>query len=117
MKRSLLPLLLALAIPAAARAADPTYNGQVSAIFQAKCAACHGGFLPQGGLKLNSLKNTLKGGKNGKAVIPGNADDSLMVKQFYLPLTEKTHMPPKDVPQLTDAEIAVIKAWIDGGAK
>ena len=118
-RNTVLPLLIpsAVLLICGISSAETTYDADVEPIFKVKCAACHGGFLPQGGLKLNSLKNTLKGGKSGKAVIPGNAENSLMVKQFYLPMDAKTHMPPKDAPQLTSAEIATIRAWIDAGAK
>ena len=109
-------LFAALALPAAAGANEVTFENDVQPIFKAKCAACHG-LIPQGKLKLNSLKNILKGGQSGAVVIPGNADGSLMVKQFFLPLDAKTHMPPKDAKQLTAAEIATIKAWINGGVK
>ncbi|MEM7013101.1 MAG: c-type cytochrome domain-containing protein [Verrucomicrobiota bacterium] len=115
MKTRLFLLLAMIALPAAA-GADVTYKSDIAPIFKAKCVACHG-LIPQGKLKLNSLKNIMKGGANGAAVIPGNADGSLMVKQFYLPLDAKTHMPPKGSPQLTEQEIATIKAWINGGAK
>lgn len=110
------PVFAAMALPAAAGADEVTFKDDVQPIFKEKCAACHG-LIPQGKLKLNSLKNILKGGQSGAVVIPGNADGSLMVKQFYLPLDAKTHMPPKDAPQLTEAEIATIKAWINGGVK
>ncbi|MFT5467284.1 MAG: putative membrane protein [Verrucomicrobiales bacterium] len=115
MKSRFFPILAALALPAAAGADEVSFK-TVSPIFKAKCTACHG-LIPQGKLKLNSLKNVLKGGQNGKAVIPGDADGSLMVKQFFLPLEAKTHMPPMGAKQLTAAEIATIKAWIDAGAK
>lgn len=97
--------------------ADVTFDGQVNSIIQAKCIKCHGGFLPQGGLKLNSHKNALKGGKSGKVIIPGNAEGSILYKQFFLPTSSPQHMPPIAEPQLTSQEISTIKSWIDGGAK
>jgi len=111
---SLFLIAVALALPAGVSAA--TYKDDVSPIFKAKCVKCHGGLIPMGGLKMNSLKNILKGGNSGKVVVPGNAAASIMYQQFSLPLSNPKHMPPAAEPQLTSGEIATIKAWIDGGA-
>ncbi len=110
-------LALALAFTCSASHADPvTYDRNISAIFKAKCVQCHGGLIPQGGLKLNSLKNLKKGGKSGQVILPGNAEGSLMVSQFFLPESDPKRMPPMGAPQLTDVEIEQIRDWIDAGA-
>jgi len=96
--------------------AEVTWEGEVEVVMEAKCVKCHQGFFPQAGLKLNSRKNALRGGKSGPAIIPGNADASPMVRQFFLPPTNPKHMPPAVEPQLTEAEIELIRTWIDGGA-
>tara|TARA_R110002096_G_scaffold273422_3_gene467233 strand:- start:23549 stop:23902 length:354 start_codon:yes stop_codon:yes gene_type:complete len=117
MKRSTAILCASLFFNISAVKADVTFDSDISGIFKAKCSQCHGGLIPQGGLKLNSLKNIKKGGKSGNVIIPGNAESSLMVQQFYLPKTNPKRMPPMGAPELTEPEITKIRAWIDGGAK
>lgn len=117
MYRLLFCLCIFLTVNVCAVNAEVTFDSDISAIFKAKCSQCHGGLIPQGGLKLNSLRNIKKGGNTGKVIIPGNAESSLMVQQFYLPKTDPKRMPPMGAPELTESEIGKIRAWIDGGAK
>ena len=80
---------------------------------------------PAGGLRLDDKPAILKGGKHGKAVVPGKADESLV----YKVLKEKVKVgndeihampkakPGKDFTPINDDEIALVKKWIDQGAK
>jgi hypothetical protein len=104
--------------PRTVQADNPTFDGVIGAIFKAKCQKCHGGFLPQKGLKLNSLKNVLKGGQSGAVVIPGKPDSSILYRQFSLPITDPKRMPPAvEKNELTAAEKKNIRDWIASGAK
>jgi hypothetical protein len=58
----------------------------------------------------------MKGGKDGAVIIPGNAAKSEMAKRISLPRADDDHMPPKEKPQLTEQEIALIHWWIATGA-
>src|SRR5688572_30285383 len=100
---------------ASARAADaPTY-AQVHAIFAKHCLSCHDAKEADGELVLETHELLLKGGDTGPAVVPGKAAESLLVK--LIERTEKPFMPPpKKGEKLSDAEIAVVRAWIDAGA-
>lgn len=85
----------------------------VAPIFQERCAKCHIEDS-KSGLSLDSLENTLAGGKKGPDVVPGDSASSplyLMVAG----MAEK-RMPPKGEP-LSDEQIATIKQWIDAGAQ
>jgi WD40 repeat protein/mono/diheme cytochrome c family protein len=86
---------------------------QVEAIFQSKCVVCHGHTTRQGGLNLESFDSLMAGGKRGAPVIAGKSGESLLVK--YIDGTLKPRMPLGD--ELSVEEVAVIKAWIDAGAK
>ena len=67
----------------------------------------------------------LKGGKHGKAVIPGKGEESLLYKVLKEPVkieNEEIHTMPKarpgqDFTPIGDEEIELIKKWIDQGAK
>ncbi len=58
----------------------------------------------------------MKGGKNGVALMPGKAAESELMKRLLLPREDDDHMPPKEKPQLTESEIALIHWWIASGA-
>ena len=79
---------------------------------------------PGGGLRLDSKDAAMKGGKHGKAILPGNADDSLLYKVLKGSAEvdgDQVHMMPKGRPgqeskPLPDDKIDRIKHWIDQGA-
>jgi MYXO-CTERM domain-containing protein len=63
---------------------------------------------------LDSLDALLAGGKHGPAVVPGRPAESLLVKRTELPLEVDGHMPPKDKPQLTPSERALLASFVRG---
>ena len=109
------PLSLAVA-SFAAQADDIDFGRDVQPILAAKCSRCHGPEKRENGLRLDAGALVLRGGDNGPAVVAGKAAESLLV----LAVTGKTDlvskMPPKGEP-LTEAELTLIKRWIDSGAK
>ena len=117
--RALITLILFVAaIAPAARAADtakPPAYAQVHAIFAKHCLSCHDAKEADGELVLESHESLLKGGDTGKVIVPGKAGESLLVR--LIERTEKPFMPPpKKGDKLSDAEIGLIRAWIDAGA-
>jgi WD40 repeat protein len=92
-----------------------TYDKDIEPILSNKCAYCHSGNLKEGKLDMASYETLLKGGKRGPAVVPGKSADSLLVK--LAGKTVKPTMPPKKEEPLTPQELALIKLWIDQGAK
>src|SRR5438132_4926932 len=80
-----------------------------------KCARCHGATLQMSDLDLRSVAGMIKGGKSGPAIIPGHADDSLLIKRVTGEIKPQMPMPP--LAPLTADEIALLKQWIDQGAK
>jgi formate dehydrogenase gamma subunit len=87
--------------------ADATWDGEVAALFDPKCTACHGANLQTAGLDLSSYATALAGGGRGPGIVPGDAAASAVVQ-----IMESGAHPAL----LTDEEIAVLKAWIDAGA-
>jgi hypothetical protein len=82
------------------------------ALLEAKCLACHGS-LRTSDLDLRDRATILKGGKRGPAVVPGNAEASLLYKAVRR--AGDLQMPPGRTP-LTSAEVAVLRDWINAGA-
>jgi uncharacterized membrane protein/mono/diheme cytochrome c family protein len=92
------------------------YADIVQPLLQSKCYSCHGPNKQKGKLRLDQQENILKGGKEGKVIEPGKADESVMIERMLLPLTDEDHMPPKEKPQLTASEISLLHWWINTGA-
>ncbi|MBG98741.1 MAG: hypothetical protein CMN58_00170 [Solibacterales bacterium] len=88
----------------------PSFEEHISEIFTRKCIVCHGSDSPQGGLSLTTSAEVLRGGKTGPAVVVGSAERSLLVAKVV-----SGAMPPIN-DKLTASEIAIVRAWIDGGA-
>ncbi len=83
---------------------------------QARCYSCHGTNKQKGKLRLDQQEFILKGGKDGKVIEPGKADESEMIERMLLPLSDEDHMPPKEKKQLTLNEISLLHWWINTGA-
>ncbi|MFL5789181.1 MAG: c-type cytochrome domain-containing protein [Flavisolibacter sp.] len=92
------------------------YTDVIQPIFQTKCYNCHGPRRQKGGLRMDDPAALMKGGKDGEVIKPGNADNSELMKRLLLPAMTDHHMPPKEKPQLTDRQIALIHWWIDQNA-
>jgi uncharacterized membrane protein len=92
------------------------YRDLVQPILSTRCYSCHGESKQKGKLRLDQPDYILKGGKHEKTVVASHPDESEMINRLLLPLTEKNHMPPKEKPQPSPAEIAVLKDWIELGA-
>ncbi|MET0298998.1 MAG: c-type cytochrome domain-containing protein [Flavitalea sp.] len=91
------------------------YKEVVEPVFSSTCYSCHGDKKQKGKLRLDLPAEMLKGGKNGK-VIEATAEESELLQRMLLPIDDKKHMPPKDKPQPTKAEIELIHWWIESGA-
>jgi hypothetical protein len=65
-----------------------------------------------GGLQLDSLEHILKGGNSGPAVIPGDPDNSLLIRAVSY-RHERFKMPPQG--KLPEAQIADLREWVSAG--
>lgn len=92
----------------------------VHAIFQAKCVSCHGPEKQKGKYRCDTRAWAMKPGADGEAkpIIPGDGKNST-VYQMVLGIGDyaDSKMPPDGKNELTPAEVAVLKDWIDQGAK
>lgn len=88
----------------------------VQAIFDAKCTSCHAGAEAPRGLRLDSWDHLVAGSDAGEAIIAYDADNSLLV-ELATKLVGGPHPTEVDGPALTDDEIALLRAWIEEGAR
>ncbi len=96
----------------AATAAEPRFERDVKPIFAAKCEKCHSGEITKSGLDLRTAAAVKRGGDTGPSIVLGNSAKSLLFEQIT-----SGAMPPGKAAKLAPHEVAIIKAWIDGGAK
>jgi uncharacterized membrane protein/mono/diheme cytochrome c family protein len=92
------------------------YQEIIQPLLQNKCYSCHNKNKQKGGLRMDEQALLLKGGKNGLVLIPGKALESDLIKRISLPREDDDHMPPKEKPQLTEKEIALLHWWVTVGA-
>jgi uncharacterized membrane protein len=92
------------------------YDDVIEPILQTKCYSCHGASKQKGGLRMDDSVSLMKGGKDGKVIEPGRVDDSEMIRRLLLPVDDEDHMPPREKPQPTESQIALLHWWISEGA-
>src|SRR2546426_12675735 len=74
-----------------------TYAKDIRPLFEASCFRCHGEERQKGELRLDSLEAVLKGGADGKVVVPGASKQSLLLIAAAR-IDDETAMPPKPKP-------------------
>src|SRR5438477_9606105 len=90
------------------------YDRQVHPILAAKCFSCHSQEKRSGGLSLATYSDALNGGRSGAAIKPGSSAASLMVQRITGEMQPRM---PMGGPALSATEVAIIRAWIDQGAR
>lgn len=108
-------------LPAPASKAGVSWDKDIKPFLDASCGKCHGAEKPKGKYRVDSKEAFIKGGESDeKAVIPGKSADSIVV-HYVADLVTDMEMPPTDkrdkYPALTKDQIALLRAWIDQGAK
>lgn len=97
--------------------AQPVYATVIQPIFDKYCVSCHGAEKAKGGLRMDTVEHLRKGGDSGPLFDPPGAEYSLLGNRLNLPEDDDDHMPPAGKPQLSPAQLAVVKWWLDAGAK
>jgi WD40 repeat protein len=110
--------LLALAVSPLS-AADLDFYKDVYPFLKTNCISCHNKTTTKADLNMETPELMIKGGEAGTALVPGKSAESLVVAASLH--TQDMEMPPPNnksgAVNLTPAEIAILKQWIDQGAK
>ena len=94
----------------------------IKPIFEKSCFGCHGAKVrAKSKYFMNNRKTTIEGGSSKEAaIIVGKSEKSPLI-HLSADLIEEMEMPPIDnrekYPKVTKKQIALIRAWIDQGAK
>jgi hypothetical protein len=92
------------------------YKDVVEPILNTKCYSCHNANKQKGRLRMDDVLLLMKGGKHGEIIDLNNADSSEMIKRLLLPVDDEHHMPPKEKPQPTENQVALLHWWISNKA-
>ena len=119
--RTVPALLFSLCTVVADAAAPVSFNRDVRPILSDRCYGCHGPDANKGrkaGLRLDQLAGATKELKSGeRAVIPGDIENSEMVRRMLSTDPDDIMPPPELNRPLTKAEREVLIRWIKEGAK
>jgi hypothetical protein len=88
--------------------AAPDFTRDIQPVLQKRCYACHGPQMQMKNLRLDNRQSALR------AIQPGDSEHSRLVDM----ITGKDgkFMPPSG-PHLAQPEVALLRSWIDAGAK
>ncbi len=94
-----------------AASAQTTTWDDVAPIFSDNCTRCHGS-NGSAGLNLSSYSTAIRGSNNGPVLVAGDPDNSLLVRRIQGEIAPRM---PRGAPALSEEQIAMIVAWINGG--
>ncbi|MEO8166203.1 MAG: c-type cytochrome domain-containing protein [Betaproteobacteria bacterium] len=96
-----------------AAAEQLSFRNDVQPILKRHCWGCHSAAKPEGGLRLDTVADMLKGGDSGPLFEPGQPDESMLVQMI---VGNEPEMPKQQQP-LSVAKIQTLRHWILAGAK
>ncbi len=95
-----------------------TYAQHIAPVLKRTCTSCHNKDDYEGDLDLSTYALVVGAGyEDDPYVVASKPDESYLVEVCELPADDEMHMPPEDEPQLTKAEIALLRRWIATGCK
>ncbi|QDU08964.1 PSD1 and planctomycete cytochrome C domain-containing protein [Gimesia aquarii] len=104
-------LSVAQAEDSASKKTPLSFENDVRKILKVHCLHCHGeNGEKEGNLDLRLKRFMVKGGDSGAAIVPGKSDQSELIARVVA-----QEMPPEGK-HMPEAEIEILKHWIDQGA-
>ncbi len=120
--KAILPTLAAIFILGSmpGRAGDKVdFNYDIRPIISAKCFQCHGPDekARKAKLRLDLREEALKEHEDGRPIVPGDVQASVLVARITSKDADEVMPPPKEDHALSAAEIELLKKWIAQGAE
>lgn len=104
--------------PESTPSSDPLiYADVIAPMLRERCVECHGPETAKSGLRLDTLQAMKTGGRGGPALIAGDAAHSPLTDRVSMDAQADDRMPPAPRPPLTAGEIALLRWWVDRGAR
>lgn len=98
---------------------EVSFRDDVRPVLEENCASCHTGDaegMQESGLSMASYEDLMAGTRFGPVVIPGDALSSVLIQVVEGRVDESIRM-PHGGEELTEAETAVLRDWVNQGAK
>jgi archaellum component FlaC len=113
-----LPFLLIALAPAIASADNKlpdkvTFDEHIKPLMRNSCLNCHNPEKKKSGLDMTTYQGLMQGSDNGKVIIPGDPEKSVLYK--CVTFADEPKMPPKS-DKLSDPELELIRKFIEIGA-
>jgi hypothetical protein len=98
-------------------AEPPNFSRDILPILSDNCLFCHGpdAKTREADLRLDQQESALRTEK--PIIVPGNSGESELIKRTLSTDADLVMPPPKSGRKLTAAQISLLRAWIDAGAK
>ncbi len=90
---------------------DDFFERSIRPVLSERCIECHGSAVQKSGLRLDSRKAVIEGGKNGAVIILGNPNTSKLITSIK---HEGQLKMPRDK-KLSDIEIKAFEKWVTLG--
>ena len=92
------------------------YQQQIKSLLRERCFACHGPLRQEGGLRLDTREAMLTGGDSGSALIPKDADKSLLLQRISSSDIANRMPPEHEGEAMRSEQIDLLRRWIEIGA-
>jgi WD40 repeat protein len=97
-------------------AAEVSFVREIAPILAKNCLACHGAQEPKGDFQLQTFELLGRPGSSEAApVTAGDPDDSELLR--LISSDDETERMPKDADPLSTEQVALVRRWIEQGAK
>ncbi|MEO1616146.1 MAG: PSD1 and planctomycete cytochrome C domain-containing protein [Planctomycetota bacterium] len=90
------------------------FENKIRPLLVQHCYECHGEGESEAGLQLDSRPGWEVGGDSGAAIVPGDADASLLIDAVRYTEDVIPGMPPDS--RLSDDDVALLTKWVNEGA-
>lgn len=111
--------LITFALVSSALAEPIDFSKQIRPILSENCFFCHGPDEKkrEAGLRLDDETSSKKNHDGVIAVVPGNPDKSALIERVLSKDPDEIMPPPKQHKTISPVQIALLKEWIQQGAK
>lgn len=93
------------------------FGKEIYPLLKQRCFSCHAGANPDSRYRLDVYEELLGFSTGEELIVPGQSQQSKLIQLVTSQISEE-RMPPEDsAAPLTDKEVALLRAWIDQGAK
>jgi cytochrome c553 len=118
MTRNRLAVAVLIALSSGLRAQETAppvdFARDIRPIFTRSCVSCHGPEKQKSGYRLDRKASGLGEASIGRPILVGHGADSPLIR-YVSGADPDLRMPPKG-PRLSDADVKLLRAWIDQGA-